>query len=79
VVRAQVELLSVQVLKKLFQCRHYGKQFQSGDAVNPLGFIQRLTVLGYDSLLSVLYLGEHSSNSDVIGISVHNESLSWMG
>jgi hypothetical protein len=29
--------------------------------------------------MSVLYLGEHSSNPDVTGICVHSEPLSWFG
>jgi hypothetical protein len=35
--------------------------------------------MGNDSLLSVLYLGGHSSNPDVTGVCVHDEPLSWLG
>jgi hypothetical protein len=35
--------------------------FPSGDAVISLGIVQRLTVVSYYSLLSVLYSEEHSA------------------
>jgi hypothetical protein len=61
----------------MFQCSHYGKQFSSGDTAIPLCVIQRLTVVGYNQLLSVMYLGEHSSNSDLTGVCDYYELLSW--
>jgi hypothetical protein len=60
----------------MFQCSHYDKQFSSGEAVILLCLFQRLKV-GYNPLLSVLYFGEHSSNSDDPGVSVYYVPLSW--
>jgi predicted NAD/FAD-dependent oxidoreductase len=54
------------------------KQFLPGDAVISLVLVQRLTVVYYDSLLSVLYLGQHSSNSDVTRVCVNDEPFSWL-
>jgi hypothetical protein len=58
---------------KMFQCPHFDKQFSSGDAVILLCLLQHITVVGYNSLLSVLFLGEHSSNIDVTVVGVHGE------
>jgi hypothetical protein len=35
--------------------------------------VQRLTVVGYNPLLSVLYLRDNSSNSNVTGVCVYHE------
>jgi hypothetical protein len=74
-----VELLWVQVFIKVFQCPHYGKLFPSDDTVISLGFAQCLNVVSYDTLLSALYLGDNSSNSDVTGVCVQDEPFSWLG
>jgi hypothetical protein len=47
-----------------------------GDASISLGLVQCLSVIGYYSLLSILYLGQHLSNLDVNH--VNNELLSWL-
>jgi hypothetical protein len=62
-VRAQVELLSVQVLTKVFQCPHYGKQFPSGDAVISLGFVQCLMVVSIERLNR--YKGRYDVNDSL--------------
>jgi hypothetical protein len=74
-----VELLSIRVFKEMFQYSQYGKQFSSVGAIIPLCLVHRPTVVGYKPPLSVLNLGEHSSISDVAGVCVYYESLSWFG
>jgi hypothetical protein len=64
---------------EVFQRPYNGKYFPSGDAVVPLCSTQRLAVVSYDSLLPVLYLGEHSSNADVGCDCIHDEFLPWLG
>jgi hypothetical protein len=64
---------------KVFQCPHYGKYFPTGNAIILFGFVQCLIAIGSHSLLSILYLGEHSSNANVTGVCVHDEPLSWLG
>jgi hypothetical protein len=73
VVSVQVELLSVEVLLEIFQHPHNGQLFPLGGTVIFLGLIQGLTVIGYYLLLSVLYLGQHSSNTDVTRVYVNDE------
>jgi hypothetical protein len=63
----------------MFDYPHYGKTFSRGDAAVLLCLVQRLTVGGYNSLLSVLYLGKHSSNADGTGGCVHDEPICWVG
>jgi hypothetical protein len=56
--------LSVEVLMEMFQYPH-DCRYSSGGAVISLRLVQCLTVVGFYSLLSVLYLGEHTSNPNV--------------
>jgi hypothetical protein len=78
VVSAQVELLSAEVLTEMFQSPHDGQYFLSGDSVIYLSLIQRLTEVGYYSLLSALYLGQHFSNPYVTRVCVNDETLPWL-
>jgi hypothetical protein len=75
VVGVQVELLSVEVLMEIFQHPHDGQLSASGDAVISLSLIQCLTVVGHYSLLSILYLGQHSSNTDVTRVYVNDKRI----
>jgi hypothetical protein len=79
VVRAQVELLSEKVVVEMFQRPHYGRKFSSGHAIIPLSCVKRVAVVSYDTLVTVLYLGEHSSDPEVTCVCVHYEPLSWLG
>jgi hypothetical protein len=62
----------------MFQRPHDCQEFTPGDAVIHLDLIQRLTVVGNYSLLSVLYLGDHAFNLDVTHVSVQDEPVSWL-
>jgi hypothetical protein len=49
-----------------------------GDTVISLGLVQHLIVVGYYLLLSILYLGKHSSNLNVTRVCDDDKPLSWL-
>jgi hypothetical protein len=78
VVGAQAELFFIQVLMEISSVLTMANSSHLGDAAISLGLVHHLTVVGYYVLLSVLNLGEHSSNPEVTCVFVNDEPLSWL-
>jgi hypothetical protein len=60
---------------EMIYCPHNCMKLPTCEAITPLALIQGLTVVGYHSILTVLYLGQHSCDPDVTRVCSSDEPL----